>query len=112
MGSPVYIPDDTGGVYPDVLPSTGDSYFISTNGQARTFYGIDGQGVQAGAEVKIINNGPEDVTLVHHDPNVSHPMFLPGDVDRVLGPNGQSYWMVRNEMHPHGDGWVNGEDPA
>lgn len=112
MGSPVYIPEDTGNDYPDVLPSTGDSYFISTNGQNRVFRGIDGYGVQAGSEVKIINNGPETVTLTHDDGTVDHPMFLPGDTDRVLGPNGQAYWLVRNDGHPRGDGWANGEDPA
>lgn len=108
MPSPVYITLDGSD---SVLPSTGDSYILTTSGGDQEVTAIDGFGVQDGAEVKIINNGPGDITLVHDGAGSAHPMFLPGDVDRVLGANGQAYWMVRNQGGPHGDGWYNGEDP-
>lgn len=109
MSSPAYITLDGSS---SVLQSIGTSFFLTTDGGAREVTGIDGVGAQDGDEIKLANHGPDDIVLRHDAGAPGNSLFLPGNTDRTIAPNGQFTWYIRSSEHPLGDGWANGEDPA
>jgi hypothetical protein len=108
MSSPAYVTLDGSS---SVLPSIGKSFFLKTSGGPREITGIEG-GFQDGDEVKLANNGPDNIVLRHDAGSPGNSLFLSGNVDRTILPNGQFTWYIRSPEHPLGNGWANGEDPA
>jgi hypothetical protein len=102
---PVEVVFDGGNVHNQ--PFLGDGYKLFPDAAGRELTGIEfNTGVSDIEEIKIVNIGPDDVTLKHEGANSleENRFHLLGGLDKVLTP-GQPYWLVYIESGPFGSRW-------